>query len=353
MKKLLLPLFAVATIMMVLGGCSSTNEPVDNQNDLKNFGSFEATDEEPYFGNANIAAEVTEGEVEFDDPVIFSPVVDSVNILEVPDIFCFRMVWGNLERDTGITTLTDWSGTLTVSRGAIVVKRLIWFEPFQDYILPRYDDEGYYVPEELGWVSKTSIHVDGIATKIFIPPSMTEEAVSITYESPQLTITFSMQELETLDTLINIGVGNSIFFQAFRFDPLSHLHGGLAGRWGRDETGNGIFYGKWISAAGLIMGSLKGEWGFDGDGNPVFAGKWIDNSGQFQGLLKGYWDVRGDGRFAIGRFWGRIFNADEEAIGVLGGYFRPGYYVQGGFFAGRWRVGGEIPEILNNGRPFE
>ncbi|MEZ5360519.1 MAG: hypothetical protein R3F48_17025 [Candidatus Zixiibacteriota bacterium] len=348
MKRNLILLGLLAVIAFALGACSSnTTEPADTGTTLEDFGSYKPTDEEPNFGDEAVAELTTEAEeADFADPVALSPVVDSVENQDYPDIFAMRIVWGNLEQDSGVTELTDWSGTLTLSRGAIVVKRTIRFEPGQDYILPRYNDSGVYIPEELSYVSQTSWHFDGLRLNLYIPPSVTDEVVTLTYESPQLSITFTMDELEDLDTLINIGFGNAISFQAMRFDPASLTHGGLTGRWGRDEEGNGIFYGTWMSSTGELMGTLMGDWGVDEDGKPVFAGKYIDINGQFEGLIKGQWRINGLGENATGHFAGRIYNADLEPIGKLFGHFKRGTVRKSGYFAGRWCVG--CPNIVTD-----
>ena len=279
------------------------------------------------------------------DPVAFSSLVDSVENEDQPDIFCFRMAWGNLSRDSGVTELTDWSGKLTVSRGAIVATHVIKFESEQDSLLPRDNESGVFVPEELNWVSQTSWHFDGIASRLYFPPSVTREVVTITYESEQLTISFTMDELYSLDTLIEIGFGNAISFQAMECEPNAGRRGAVMGRWGRDEDGNGIFYGRWISNNGLLIGSLRGEWGVDEDGNQVFVGKYIDRDGKFEGFIKGNYNRRGQGHGAAGHFWGKIYNAEREPIGVLKGHYKPGDTRRGGYFAGRWCVGGDCFSI--------
>ncbi len=351
MRKSLLVLFILGVAMAILGGCSNTTDPTGDDASLEDFGAYKATDEDPYFGDADLAA-IAEGEEEVNDEILLSPVADSIidstEAEAVPDIFCFRVVWGNLENDSGVTDLTDWSGKLTVSRGAIVATHKILFEPGQDYLLPRYNDSGVVIPEELGWVSLTSYHHDGLGMKLFFPPSVTDEVVTITYESPQLTISFTMDQLEDLDTLISIGFGNAISFQAVRFDPSDRTRGSLAGRWGRDAEGNGIFYGIWYSAAGQVMGALKGEWGIDENGRQVFVGKWIDDTGQFEGFVKGFYANRGNlspVNARIGRFWGLVYDVDRTPIGSLKGHYWRGDHKRAGLFAGRWCVGCNIPTV--------
>jgi len=253
------------------------------------------------------------------------------------------MVWGNLEGDSGVTDRTDWSGTLTISRGAIIVTKTIRFEPDQDYLLPRANDSGIYIPEELGWVSYTVGGIDGIATRLLVPPSTTDDIVTVTYESSQLTISFDVNELETLDTLISIGADNAISFEATKCEPQTNVsrRGHLIGRWGRDENGEGIFYGRWMTATGRVIGSLRGNWGVDSTGAQIFVGKYIDLDGNFLGFIKGVWRDRGMGMMACGQFRGRIFNADREPIGVLKGHFKKGDTRWGGYFAGLWCIGGD------------
>ena len=342
MKRYLVILGLLAVFGFVIGGCSQTTDPVDDSAAIEDFGSYKATDESPNFGDADIAELTsTVEEVEVADPIATSPIVTAVEAQDIPSIYTMRIVWGNLERDSGVTELTDWSGTLTLSRGAIVVKRTIRFEPGQDYLLPRYNDSGVYVPEQLGWVSQTSWNIDGLRINVYIPPSEIDpdEAVTLTYESPQLTMSFTTDDLGELDTLVDIGYGNAISFQSMRFDPTEATRGALAGRWGRDDDGNGIFYGTWIGAHGRLMGTLEGTWGFDENNKPVFAGKYIDVDGKFQGLFKGVWRIRGLGANAAGHFTGRIYNADREPIGVMKGHFKKGETRTGGYFAGRWCVG--------------
>jgi hypothetical protein len=340
MKKTILFLAIPMLVGFLLSGCSSTTEPENPSVNLEDFGSYTTANEEPAFGDPYIQA-LMDVEENVDDPVALSPTVDSIENQERTARYCFRMVWGNLERDSGITDPTDWSGTLTISRGAILVTQTIRFEPGQDYLLPRYDDSGRYVPEELNWVSKTTVGVDGIATRLLIPPSVTDDVVTVTYKSAQLTISFDVPELEDLDTLISIGTGNAISFEATRCEPQTNVprHGHLIGRWGRNDDGQGIFYGRWMTSRGRVIGSLRGNWGIDSTGTHVFVGKYIDRDGNFMGFIKGIWRVRGLGANAVGQFRGRIFNADREPIGVLKGHFKKGDTRWGGYFAGQWCVG--------------
>ena len=349
MKKIYLLIVLLAGLGLVMGGCTSSTDPAEaNFADLEDFGNYEATDEaSPDFGNPDLAGLLAETEEEeYADPIALSPLVQIVENHVRPDIFHFRMLWGNLPRDTAVTELTDWSGTLTISRGAIVVTHLIRFEPGQDHLLPRWNDDGFYVPEVLGWKSLTSCCIDGIATKLFIPPSVTDEIVTVNYHSKQLDITFTMDELEELDSMISVGYGNAILFQAARLEPRPNLQlrGHLRGVWTKDDAGQGIFYGHWTAAGGMPMGAIKGEWGVDTTGNRVFVGKWIDRSGHFRGFIKGSWEewdvcLGMNCPLWAGAFDGRIFNAERDPIGLLGGRYMKMPFSRTGRFEGRWCIG--------------
>lgn len=337
--KFMMLLAALALIGLTFGGCSvSSTEATDTDviEDAGEFGEFTVGDEEPAFDDPDIAQMLTD-ETDFSDPVATLPEIVEAESNEGTDIFCLRMVWGNLEGDSGVANLTDWSGSLTLSRGGIVVARLIRFEPSQDYILPRYDDSGYFVPEQLRWVSQTSWHLDGLVTRVIIPPSVTDEVVTLTYESDQLSITFPVDQLAELDTLIIIGFGNAISFQATQFQPQGHRYGTLSGRWGRDDAGNGIFHGLWYNAAGTIAGTVRGRYGTDSTGSNIFVGKYIYNNGLFGGLLKGRWNTETQNGVGYGRFNGLIYNDQRVPIGSLNGHFKRGQNRTNGFFAGRWR----------------
>lgn len=348
-------LFAIllVTAMFVIGGCSTGTDSVGDDVNLEDFGAYKATDEEPFFGDADLAELSTAEENEFDDPAAFSPAIVEIenDTVHRANMFSFRMIWGNLNHDSNITELTDWSGKLTLSFGHLVVTHTIRFEAGQDYVQPRITL--YPPPPVIHWTSQTAGHFDGLATKILIPYlderiMMPEKLFTVTYESEQLSITFTFDQLEELDTLINIGHGNAISFQAMRFEPRTEIHGGLIGRWGRSPGGVGFFYGLWRASNGRLMGSLRGHWGTNDDGRQIFLGKWIDSEGRFRGFVRGNWaDGYGYDR-TEGQFNGQIYNAEREPMGLLAGHYKKGDNHRGGFFAGRWCVGCQ-PMISNDG----
>ncbi|MEW5796020.1 MAG: hypothetical protein AB1772_06625 [Candidatus Zixiibacteriota bacterium] len=365
-KKLVLSLMAAALAVWA-AGCS--DNPVQNDNNqavADEFGGYTATDESPAFGDASLTAAEAEEE-EIDDPILAVPSVQEVVNDVDAGIFHFRAVWGRIPYDSTVTVATDWTGSLTISRGAIVLRRLIRFELNQDTYLPRTDRK------LLEWVSFTTVHNDGIAVDIFVPPVRPEidsswvpdgmgdstlvvdtifaEPVTLTFATGPYTRTFTLPELAALQEIVSLDDGNKVAFHSIQMLRQVCPRGMLAGRWGYDEAGNGVFRGMWMSALGRVTGYLEGRFGQDDQGAKVFFGKWIDRDGRFEGLLRGVW---GHGfwatpeeieqRRAGGWFMGRIFDANANPIGVLGGHFGSAPDYQGGWFQGRWKL--DCPRIM-------
>jgi hypothetical protein len=347
MKRILTFMFMAAIAGAFLVSCS--NDPAGTeltQPDLEDFGDFQATAEAPAFGDPLIA-DLSDGDEPYDDIMAQSTEVTDVESSDNPQIYGLRMIWGNLLEDEDVTDLTDWSGSLTISRGAVVVFRVMSFEDGQDYIVERSD------PALLEWVSQTSCCRDGLFVKFFIPELSADnpeqlppdEDFTVTYESPQLTISFTLDQIAGLDTLVTVGPGNAISFRGTKFERIACPHGYLEGRWTRDDNGDGIFYGRWLSRNGLLKGHLRGTWGTDDSGRRVFVGKWIDASGAFEGFLRGTWSNRMGINSAVGFFRGFVYDAECNKIGELGGHYRRGDVSTGGFFAGLWRIYCQRPEI--------
>lgn len=368
-RKLLAPIFIV-TLILWTGGCSeSPTEPASGNLNLEDeFGGYSASPESPGFGNPDLVDEA-EGDVEYEDEILASPETDSIISCPATGYYHLRVIWGRLCYDSSVTEITDWTGALTVSRGVEVIRRVIRFEPGQDYILPRTDRR------LIEWVSKTTVHNDGIAVDIFVPRLLpvfdtTEVLVvdsvgdtsftvvvdtifpepvpaTVTFETGPYSRTFDLEELTSLDTIIYLDDSNAVAFHAFRLHRYPCPRGFLAGRWGFDENGKGRFRGVWMTNWGRITGYLKGHFGKNSAGVNVFFGKWISRNGQFEGFLRGtYGHIPGPNanvndtarKHARGWFAGRIYNANRDPIGILKGKYRAAPRFQNGFFQGRWKL---------------
>ncbi len=76
-----------------------------------NFGGYKATNEQPAFGDPDIAG--LEGSDEADDPMGHHSDVDSLMHLPDVDVYSVEFLWGHLETDSTEAVTTDWSGSLT------------------------------------------------------------------------------------------------------------------------------------------------------------------------------------------------------------------------------------------------
>lgn len=348
MIKSTLKLGLLALVLIWATGCSQNPaDPDQNSQALSNFfGGYEAVAEAPAFGDAQMASDDA-SEIEFDDPILLSPGVDSLVSHPEVGLYHLRVVWGRLEFDSTVASATDWSGSITVSSGGVVVRRLIRFEEGQDYLLDRTDRK------LLEWVSVTTVHNDGLAMDIFVPLAdsirdsggVTVAPFTLTFETGPYSRTFSSEELMRLDTIVYLDDSNAVAFHAFRMDHSPCPRGFLAGRWGFDEEGEGVFMGRWMDRGGRIVGHLKGHFGRDEMDQKIFVGKWISADGNFEGFVRGRWEMHPDFHaderafeWAGGWFAGGIFTADRVQIGVLGGRFVVSSDPRGGFFQGRWRV---------------
>jgi len=368
LKRIALPLFAAALLVWAVGCSDSPAEPqteADLPNLNEDFGGYTATDEAPGFGDPDLVAMEGE-EAEVDDEILNSGQMQDWLVNPRVLSFHFRALWGQLTYDSTVTTPTSWDGSLTLSRGGIITRRLIAWELNQDFLLPRTSRE------VVEWQSTTTVHHDGLAFDLLIPwvttydstmvvdtiddttfdttyavDTIVPEPFTLTFETGPYTRTFEMRELAALDTVVYVDDvdSNAVVFQSYQTFRNVCPRGVLAGRWGYDEEGNGIFKGVWHSRFGYVSGYVEGMFGVNDEKKPVFYGKWIDRSGQFEGLLAGRYGLHPSTNAsenakqrAGGWLDGKIFDADENEIGVLKGRFKSHVNFPSGWFQARWKL---------------
>lgn len=341
---------AALTIWMI-GGCSSTEEPAVDDDlmsreqvvDLDDpYGGFNFGDEDPAFGDASMTELYgPELDAEFADPTEDDPDVEQCRLLNRPVTY-LMIAWGNLEADSTIDFITDWTGSLSAENGAICLKRTIFFDP-EDKILQRTSRD------LLEWESHTRPHYDGILvalhkiaekdTAVSVDAAYNATKMSITFDTGPLAVTIGEEDLRDLHRVVEVDeAGNAVAFNTFTIQPDVCPYGFMAGEWRpvSDRPG-GIFRGKWISHNGVHEGYLRGFYGPTSQGEKVFFGKWIRRDGRFEGLLVGYYgefDAEPGGWYngvwltrslRTGGHVHGIWNTREDAE-------RPG-----GFFKGRWK----------------
>jgi hypothetical protein len=346
-----LPAFLVflsITAALVFGGCSESDGPSAPEDNLYTreqvanlddpYGGYNFADEAPGFGDPALIDEFGD-DPDFNDPFESDPAVatrerDREGRLR-GRVF-LAVTWGNLHKDSTITHVTDWTGSLAVKPGAILLQRIMRFEP-EDYILPR-TERGL-----LEWVSHTSTGFDGVLVRIVPCPSTTADVQAeidsantvITFSSGPFTASFTLAQLPGLHRIVTLDDGNAVAFDAIYVPPVSCPRGFLGGVWRHHaEREGGKFFGKYVSETGLHMGFVKGFYGVNKDGHKVFFGKWISRSGEFRGVLRGRW-----GHFEgekAGYFAGGWMGRDRRFHGDLKGEWRRNDERHAGFFRGVW-----------------
>lgn len=265
--------------------------------------------------------------------------------------YLLRVVWGDLDGmvdpATGETVdlaRIDWSGMLQVDEGIVIVRRLISFErPVDSITRPRED------PQTVAWTSFTGGHYDGILFQIVEPrtmgggPEPGGAPNMVHFTAGPFSADFATTEIAGLDRRVDLGDRGSIQFVGLeRGGELACPRGFLAGIWAFapvdtdtvDPAPGGFFRGRWVGILGDTRGYMQGRWGVNEAGEKVFFGKYISPRGHFRGLLSGTW-VPGD-ETGVGSFSGEWVNDAETREGVLGGRYLQAGDRPGGFYQGRW-----------------
>jgi hypothetical protein len=313
-------LFALLALVLLLGqGCSNdVTEAETVSDDVLNltdtYGGYQATGEAPGFGDPELLS--LEGSEPANDPVAGTALVDSLGNLPNRDVYMLELLWGQLQYDSSVTTATDWSGSLTVERGAVVAARLIQFEAGDYLVRPRPN------AQMAEWVSQTGPHFDGILFFIYDPePDSFDTENTVTLNTASYSRTFTMSELVDIEEIVDVGE-NQVSISGFQTVPLECGEGFLAGRWLRLPNERGRFQGHWISSDGYLLGHLRGHFGIRDDGEQVMFGKWISIGGAFRGLLRGEWGYDPEIESldaATGWLNGRWDNAAGTKLGDFGG----------------------------------
>jgi hypothetical protein len=372
-------LLAVAALLVPLAGCSDDDTAfapgTTAADDFANldlnapFGGLTETDEEIAFDDAGLKAMLLmeEGDA-LEDPVARDPLVLEMEERsrhrerhrdgELADFTYARLTWGMLRgpddttRVEGPCEVTDWTGTLRVDRGALVVRRTIRFEfPADHVVFPRLDRQ------TVAFVSHTGCHFDGLLIQIVEPPLAEGEEEPATPNTLRIeTAAFSAEipvaDLAGMERVVDVDdAGNRFAVTGFKLRDIEICPKGfLSGRYrtrGEDRPDtvrgddgevravrHGQFAGAWYTLHGRIHGFMRGGYGVDAEGARVFVGKFIDRHGRFKGLIRGGWEPAADGRLA--RFRGEWVARGGGVEGVLGGEAHPVAGYPGGFYAGRW-----------------
>jgi hypothetical protein len=309
------------------------------------WGGYQPTDEDEFFAMESSGTPYDgdeEGEEESNEDVEDDPDYQNVNNDPNRVIYLLRVDWGQLAYNPAFKGELDWSGTISTTRGAILVCRTYRFEPILngDHIVrPRTSIK------EVSWVSKTYVHHDGVMFAIVTLPDDEDASTEVPFTSQYYSRTFTLGDLEKVNLTEPVDEsGNRIAFHGAKTKLGDVIDGVLAGRWA-----NGKYLGRWIALDGAPVGRLGGHYGHNAAGRRVFFGKYVSTDGKFKGLLKGGWCPAPFTMGFTGWFLGIYTDENVQPAGILGGHYVKSLFLKGGWFRGVWHNG--IPEGWNPSEP--
>ncbi len=289
-------------------------------------GGLTTADEAPMFGDeAAFEGAALEADADVADPMSSDETV--ATYFALPDALRARVaiVWGQLPPDLDNDEhVVDWSGSISVSRGALIVRHRIGFEPATDRLLPRTDRAS------VSFDSVTKPFADGLVLEVVDPTPDAADPITLTYaRDAGGSSTIALADLLAGPNVESVDdQGDKIVTMALR-DHGPCNHGFARGRWHAVRDGLGGLLGVVADGDGNPIGHIRGIWGQRASGEQVFFGKYIDADGTFQGIFAGH--------YRDGHMVGRWLDASGDHGRLEGRYEEsaPGPRV-GGHFMLRW-----------------
>jgi hypothetical protein len=330
-RKLSLPftlLMALPTVACLDRGGDGDTQDVSTALEQTN-GGFDTTDEPPTFGaEADFSAAAIEDDNVTTDPLASDPVIGDMDRASVATGFRAVVVWGKIPADPDATETRDWSGSLKISRGALLVQHTIAFEARTDKLLPR------LTRDTVSFKSVTQGYVDGLALTVLDPtPSTTTAGQTLTYTSADgaTVYTLDLSQLAAGPIVVDAGGGFKLIAIGHRRQIADCDRGFMRGRWHALSPHLGRFLGIVTDENGERVGHVRGVYGQRRNGDSVLFGKFINREGHFRGILAG--------TFESGEYRARWITREGEHGTAHGAYFE-GASPRAGHFLGRWAESG-------------
>jgi hypothetical protein len=324
-----LPVLFLASSLVGAVACATDNgssdtSPATVQTELGQVnGGLDTSDEAPQFG---VPDEFAAAAIEADggdpgDAMALDPSVTGVQNLPTVEARNVIVMWGHIPAGSG-GVYRDWSGSLTLSRGAMVVRRTVAFEKNDHLDLPRTS------PLAVSFTSQTKPASDGLALRVFDDAAATAP-LTLTYQSALDATTSYVIDLQQLDAgPVVIDAGNGDKMVAISLKEASCAAGFMRGRFRSIAPHLGVYLGVVTDRFGETVGHVRGIYGQGPAGDDRIFGKFIDVEGHFTGLIAGEYD-------ADNEFHARWIDRAGDHGFVHGHYF-DAPVVAGGFFVARW-----------------
>jgi hypothetical protein len=312
-------------------GCGAANDERDESPEAEEIaaalelenGGLDMADEAPMFGAELAFADAVDPESPIADEVAELPEVQTLS--QKPDAAKIEvaLLWGQLPGNLQNKTPHNWSGKISVSRGAMIVRRTIRFEDKGDHLLPRTS------PQEVAFTSITLPHHDGLRLTVLDPNPLAPEPLVLTYETKSgVVYKAPIGELVGGPKSVPVDEAGNRFVGIAMAKPVDVCQFGmLGGKWQNVAPGRGRMAGVVVNPVGDPIGHVKGVYGHKKNGEQVFFGKYIDAQGHFRGIFAG--------KYGEGHYQGKWMHASGD-VGVLGGHYFDAPGKPGGKFMGGW-----------------
>ena len=287
-------------------------------------GGFTTSDEPPEFGaDLDFSAAAIESDNPASDPIDISTSATAMDRASAAAGFRLTLIWGKIPADRDATEARDWSGSLKVSRGGLLVRHTIAFEDRTDKLLPRVS------LDTVAFQSVTKPYVDGLALTVLDPTPSPTSAQTLTYTSADggTVYTMDLSQLAAGPIVVDAGNGFKVVAIGHRRQAADCDRGFMRGRWHALTAHLGRFLGVVTDENGDRVGHVRGIFGQRRNGDSVLFGKFINREGQFRGILAG--------TFGDGEYRARWITRDGEHGTAHGAYFE-GATENAGHFLGRW-----------------
>jgi hypothetical protein len=288
-------------------------------------GGLTTSDEAPEFGaQVDFTAAAIESDSVATDALAGDPATTSIDTASAASGFRMLVVWGKIPADRDATASREWTGSLKVSRGGLIVRRTIAFEDRTDRLLPRVS------LDTVSFQSVTKPYVDGLALTVLDPTSPTAtSSQTLTYTSADgaNVYTFDLAQLAAGPIVVDAGDGFKMVAIGVHRQATTCDRGFMRGRWHALSAHLGRFLGVVTDENGAPVGHIRGIYGQRRNGDSVLFGKFIDREGHFRGLLAGTFDN--------GQYQARWIDRQGEHGTAHGAYFA-GATDTAGHFLGRW-----------------
>ncbi len=313
----------LAVLFIAITGCSDkSSNPEDSQNQNPTTGNT------PAYVQEMLKKYVTENDDALTNDWLTNFDSNAIDIACNSEVYAVTFLWGDLFGNASTTTVTDWSGSLSLNAvGSVTPRFTIDFEPGQDSIL--ITDS----PTVTMWASKISNDLDGISFMVTVRTDVEYFAAPmLVFQTGQIRLQFYMSDLISLDTSYLADNSNGVAVHSRRIWQNSCTGGTIVGQWIKNDFASqtGHITGYWINfnndTLGMVSGTFSGPASYD---SPL---------GQFSGTVSGmildvvlfefhgYWyydDPRmcpmcGEGH---GIFWGKFIDDMNNRRGMIAGQF--------------------------------